>query len=879
MSLGSILRVKSRSCNLALLLVGVLSFVVASQTTARIVPIDDPTPIGSDSTLRLQNAVHRLNAWLVEAGRVDEFRRPLMFNVLETQSARGERADIGTLQQIHDRFGGGFAIPDVAAFRDVQIALHRQIQHLRASRIGDLFATMTLARGQYRPISIEAMAAQRDTAKQALNTLKEYYRTTVPKEDLAELFSDLQLDQAIQHLDEIQFELAPEESVGKMTSMIRGVESQLNEVVRKIDAIPLPPETDEEDDGEDEKTADQKQEAQDREQRLAELTKEREQIEARINELKQKRREISNQDKPRQDKRRATFLTLRKFEDNFILHSETQGDPYFVSALQSYTRFFRTYSYGTADNLEEQYVKRLERFEADLLVIDGPNQREFAGKVGDHLSWMEDTNQIPELVTAVRAKYSMPNLYASVSGKLLNRIAGQSLNETQSLCEMIDGRLVRGTLTTNGQVDVDLQNDPNQVHASIHLLGNMNSSTYVDQGKVRAFISTSGQLEGRRSIYGNVGGLFAGTPKVAANIRACFNGTSCRLRVVDRIAAKKFEEVRYKTESGAARRAEDELIKRFGQQTDEPIVEGKTALADAQVKIIPKTILLPEVYVRSFTSEIMAIGKLASISTLAAQTMPTNHAIPLDVAVRVHDSMPTNFLDKMFSGKTFTNEELATELGDLLGEAPETLIDKPDSGKDESFSITFATIRPIQLEFEDNGVRIVVSGRRFAQGNNAINEGLKIILRFKIIRIDGQLKFVRDGKALIDYLPDEKKRPATVAFRSFLDGKLNPKDGAEEVAADLPENLLPIDDMEIFQDGKMDGKIARQMRLVQCRSENGWIYLGWNYQGEFENTSWVYDTPAIWDVTSLDEIYPKNDAENATQEDPLPDAVESVEEN
>lgn len=851
MRLGRYVRLEKRVWLSAILSSGILVFAVTDNAVAQIGSVTTITSPTSHSTMQLQNAAHRLNAWLLGSGQNQRWRRDLMLNVLEAQSARGEQADIGMLNQVYSRFCSGAPELEQPAFRDVRNALQSQMHNLSQSRAGDLYAALTMARGKYRQISAEELAVQRDQAKNSLQALKGYWRETMHSKERAELFFELQLDEAIKHLDEVNFELAPEISVGKMTSMIRGVNAELLEVVRAIDALPF--ESEANDDGEqeaenqddkpqDSENANQQPQPDDSEPTRDDLEKQRKKLEARIAELKQQRADVLKLDKPRQTARASSFNQLRKYEANFATVGEKMGDPYFVSAAMAYERFMLSFFYGTSDNLQEEFLKKLELLESDLLQIDGPDARIFAGKVGDHLRWMENTNQIPHIVTAIRAKYSLPNMFVSISGGLLNQIGAQSVSESKCLNENIDGRLVRGTLYTNANVAIELQNDPNQVHASIHLTGSMSTQTYIDQGKIRAFANTSGQLEGRRSIYANIGGLYANAPIVAANIQAIFKGTSSQFRFVDRIATKKFNEVKRKTESGAARRAEDELIEKFQKQTDEAVGKGMGEIMEAQKKIIVRTNVLPEVYIRSFYSEIMAIGKKSSISSLAAQTKPANFAMPADVLVRVHDSMPTNFLDKIFSGKTFSNEELAEEFGSISGESPETLQDKPGAGKDESFSITFANIRPIQIEFENNGFRVVVSGRRFAQGDKKINEGLKIILRFKVMRVDGKLKLVRDGEAEIDYLPDAPKRPATVAFRSFLIGKLNPQDDVEELELELPDNLIPIDEVEALQ----DSKVAKAMLLTQCRAENGWLYLGWKYQEGVTYSNLIYDIPAIW---------------------------------
>ena len=102
----------------------------------------------------------------------------------------------------------------------------------------------------------------------------------------------------------------------------------------------------------------------------------------------------------------------------------------------------------------------------------------------------------------------------------------------------------------------------------------------------------------------------------------------------------------------------------------------------------------------------------------------------------------------------------------------------------------------------------------------------------------------RDGKAEIDYLEPEKKRPTTVAFRSFLDGKLNPKESEEELASELPANLVPVDSVEALQ----DSEVAAAMVLSRCRAEGGWLYLGWTYSNSEEPVDFAEGTPAVWNT-------------------------------
>ena len=830
-------------------------------------------------TLQLQNAVHRLNLWLAGSSDAEVWRRNLCLNLLDTQSALGERADLATLTRIEARFSGTNDGLDKPVFRDVRNALKAQIQQLSEmhfsglANLYDYQNAVAMARSQYRPITIAMLQQQRQRAVYDLESLMKHYRKTMRSRKRANLFYDMQLDQTIDFLKGMTFELPPEISVGKMDSMISSVKDQIESIEEQIDALPATPEPD---DGPEEDTDDPIEPAlqiypkdfgpipDDDGPGLQELQRSQKNVEAQLKMLKDQRSQISKQDKPRRTKRIKEFRQLREFELNFAAVSKTQTDPYFIAVQTSLEQFVRSYFYGTDDNLQEDFLRKLQDLEENLIKISGadPSEaREAAGKLGESLSWLENANQVSPLVAAIRSKYSLPNFYFSVSGGLVKQFGSQSFSRTEPVRQNFNGRLIRGNSRVDGRVDLSLQNDPNQVHVDIDLTGNVAASTYVQQGKLQVFSSTSGSFSAKRSLFANIGGLFASEPEFNVDVDGAFRGTTSKWKFINRIAAKKFAEAKSEAEQNTASEIREQLGSQFSEQTQQAIGSGQDALGRAQKAIGSNASLAPEMYLRSTASQIVLIGKKSTPSALAAQSYPTRSSVPTDIGVRIHESVFSNLFERTFSGKTFSNEELAQQVGAMFGgEAPAALSAPKDKDKDEddeeqedeSFSITFATTRPIQFEFENSTLGVAISGRRFLQGNKKINTGLKIGLRFKIKRVDGKLKLVRSGKAELDYVGE--KNTTAIAFRSFLNGKLNPEEGGEQISIELPDNLLPIDQVEALK----DNKLARGMTLVQCRSEGGWLYLGWNYTPENLIVQHLVDMPAIWTeavISTLNDMY------------------------
>ena len=825
----------------------------------------------SDSASDLGRSVRKLNYWLLGSSEAEGWRRFLQLNILEAQTAKGAAADVWTLKQISDRFHSGAAGLEHPRFVEVRNAIDAHLNQLMSVQSNDPVFAVDQALGQFRRISIADMQQSRDQAVAELELLIRHYRRTMYSRQRAEIFFDLDLDAMLAMLREVEFLLAPEVSVGKLDSMIRDVRAEADKVEAKIDALPLTPIPDNDpaleppapDNSNNSPSTQEPSEDQKQESRQ-ELEARKKQLDERIAKLRERRAEVLREDRPRRTRRVQTLRKLQGFETNLIKVSKRRGDPFFVSAATAYEKFFRLYFYGTGDNLQEDYLRRLAELRTNLSEVNGPDKRKALGLLGDHLRWLDYANQAPQLVNLIRLRYSQPNAYLSIDSQLINQLASQTINESEPMRQNISGRLVRGNINTTGNIAIDLIEDPNQVHASIHLLGQVGISSYLQQGKLQVFTSTNGHVEGRQSIYANVGGFFSGQPQVAANFRADFLGTTSRLRLVNRIASQKFEEARSEAESGAAQQAEDQIRERFVSQTKAPIEKAQQTLASRLKEALKSSSRLPELYLRSSSQRLLAIARNDSISTLAAGNRPSDFGVQPQIAARVHETMLTNFLEAAFAGKTFNNDELAVQIADLVGQDPESIRpakNEQDEDADEPFSITFANIRPIEFQFEDQGFAIVVSGRAFSQGKKQIREGLNIILRFRIQNVNGQLKLVRNGP--VDFSYPGRKSPRVVGFKSFLDDRLNKQLDDQDTDVDLPANLIPIDQVKALQ----NSPLAKRLRLVQFRVENGWLYAGWNLAPESGlHMSWIYDLPAIWnEVTITDTIPSYSDQSTVTQ--------------
>jgi len=544
-------------------------------------------------------------------------------------------------------------------------------------------------------------------------------------------------------------------------------------------------------------------------------------------------------DQARQAARNQAISQLRGHVQKFDESARERFDPWFGSAQLALDRYFRVLFYASDRNLKQGYERQLQTLSETLPLLADPQERRAAGVAGNAVGFLDFAGQVPELVTALRMKYSQPNFQGVIKEDFLNRAMGRDVPETRPVREVILGRLIQGTSYTDTNVSFDLQDDPNQVSLSIRALGTIRSDNFTKQGPVTAYSGSTGVFEARRHVFANLGGFYANAPYAAANLQSEFRGTSCKLKVVNKLAHKTYVRDRELSQSIGAGRAEDRILNQFGQQTNESLSQPRQRLNQAITRMNEYSRLVPDLFLSSRSEAVVVNAKRADAFRLGSPRSAPEFAVPSDVQLRLHESLLSNYLDPFFAGRTLTNEDMAKQAEKLLDRVPEAFVSK---GDDDRWSITFAPIQAVQANIEDNRVILAINGRRFSQADREMRAAMIIRIAYRVVQRDGKVLLERDGQVTVDYEDPADESARTLAFKTFLTDKLNSADAADEGIV-LPANLLPTDRVKELE----DSEIARQMQLVEFTADDGWLKLGWHYAKNGSYASSVY-TPAIGDA-------------------------------
>lgn len=547
------------------------------------------------------------------------------------------------------------------------------------------------------------------------------------------------------------------------------------------------------------------------------------------------------EDQARQQSRNQSIGRLREHVQRFDENARDRFDAYFGSAMLALDRYFRTLFYASDRDLKSGFLRQLQTLEENLPLLGDPQQRRAAGLVGNALGWLDHAGQVPDLVTAVRIRFSQPNLQGQIQARFLNQLVSRNQPETRPVREVILGRLIQGTSYLNTDVSLDLLDDPNQVAVSIHALGQVHSDTYTRQGPVTAFSGSNGQFEARRQVYANIGGFYSGEPYAAANLQSEFRGTDCRLKIVNKIATKTYWKDKTLSEGIAAGRAERQIREQFGQQSSESLNGPRANLDRALTRANENARMVPDIFLNSRQDAVVVTAQRADAFRLGAPAQAPPFAVPADIQFKVHESMLSNYLDPFFASRTISSEEMARQAEKMLNEVPEAFREK---SADEKWSITFAPIQAVQAQIDDGRILLAINGRRFTKADQQMRVAMIIRMAYRVTRQDSHLVLVRDGPVIVDYENPADESARTLAFKTFLTDKLNSPDQGRDGLL-LPHNLIPSDRIEALQ----GSELVNRLQLVEFTADDGWATFGWLNppSSAASPPNWPVHTPAIFE--------------------------------
>ena len=480
-------------------------------------------------------------------------------------------------------------------------------------------------------------------------------------------------------------------------------------------------------------------------------------------------------------------------------------------ALRGYVLTARLMADGT---LRRQYESALDGLASHLQTYARTPAPEDAAGISRHLRWLGQAGQAPWLVAAVQRTLSHPNVYVTVSDRLVAARLSRSVDDVSPVEDCILGTRLYGTAHTSGQVRGVLVPCEEQALVDALFEGTSRTENVGYNGPATIYSSGNTALAARKRFYLNAEGVFA-LPAVSSAVTSTVIhqiDTGGRA-LVERIAWKRAFRQKALAEAIASDHAEQRFNYRMDQQADDLVARANRGFQERFRQPLDERGLFPEYFRASTTPETVTLVLMTTGATgLGAPTAPPD--VPgADLTVRSHESSINNLAAAALAG-VFLDERRFDEIATRLLGLPENKEKPPD---EENWAITFADEQPVTVRFADGGLRITIRGKRYMNEGRQY-EAMDVAAQYRIEKTPQGFRAVRQGDLEIyppGFVPGTGRQLSArqIALRNALRRRF----GRFFEESWVPENVVI---------GK-DTPQPLELRLSRWDAFGGWLVMGW----------------------------------------------------
>jgi len=509
----------------------------------------------------------------------------------------------------------------------------------------------------------------------------------------------------------------------------------------------------------------------------------------------------------------ADLKTLVKIYRRFTANHEGLELPRFADVAAALSDYMDVLLASKVENPEQQHAATVERL-AELLESYAESRAdETRWTIGQLLGSLAVSQQDAEFVKQVRHDYSKPNLSLSASERLFDAALSRRVDRWIGVRDYILGARIVGDGHLVGRVSVDLLPSLDRAAVVTELSGEIDTYTtgYHDPISFRSRGTTTVSARKRTEI--DETGLTSYETETWARtdnqVQRIYAG-----RLAANIARRRIAEQRSEANWIAARHAEERLNRRYDREASEQLSRAKQRFQERFRLPLLRRREFPELFQLSTTDDELQLLLLKSNRfQLAAPEIPPQLEKRGDFSVRVHESLPGNFIEALWGGRTFTDEEIRQRIIDVRGSLPEEMKPGPE---EEPWSITLARQQPITVRFEDGTVEVTIRGRHYTSGGREF-EAMNVTARYHLELSGGGMKITREGDLTIlppGFDPEEDTlSPSQVALKEILLKKFGKafKPEFQSEGIELPGTW----------------KKAGTLHPVALASQSGWLSIGW----------------------------------------------------
>ena len=541
------------------------------------------------------------------------------------------------------------------------------------------------------------------------------------------------------------------------------------------------------------------------------------------------------------------------------MYSNRKGTEYpFFADLRTATDAYldAAYTLSHPDHRGE-FVKKvaLARSQVQALLTDPSDAN--AAALGRTIGWLEQTRQLPAETAALRKALSHPNLQLVVAKPLIRNIMStQDTSVEHSLAVSDSGQTptkrrfqrsrsvhVRGTAHTQGEISLELVNNPSQAELNIVYQGDVNSNCNATAGPISFKIHTTGPVYAFTPITFGPDGIDVRDTIVEPQVRTGVSQISADRNFVRRIGDRRVNEpesramIDHRARTKTVNLLKEEMNDRVGSAIEDirsEIARARSTMGQLSGVFAP---LVREGAAPSFTGT-QSSDRTVTINIHegrreqfgAAQPCP-EYFPQADVVGQLHVSFINNMLETIMAGKMFTDEYFMKYAKVLQPTLP---LDLMVHARTSRWAIVADKPRPLELTIPESN-------------------HFKFTLRIAAMEVDGE-RFTAATEAIVRYQLRQNEfgeyyleRDGDVQLESQLDSHHR-----ELLQKKLSAFFAPILDGGgvIIPDGGQTGTL-NSLELVGVQASDDWLAIGFTIPQEVV-TSLMGSKPGDDSATPVD---------------------------
>jgi|GEM_PF-5629581 len=487
------------------------------------------------------------------------------------------------------------------------------------------------------------------------------------------------------------------------------------------------------------------------------------------------------------------------------------------------------------ERLKDSFDKGLAELEHALSEYRGDTSANYAERVNRLVRYFGRRGQVPELLEAVHATYSHPNMYNRFSERFFAVAIDRDVNDTGDVSETILGTRIRGTQETTGRVFAKLVPSDNDAAYQIILEGTALSENIGYNRKFKIYTEGTTQLRVTKAATLGQWGVAVAPAQAKTSTETKITGVSGGHSFVNNFVLNRANKQRDKASAIANQRAAKRAASEFDSQGAELVGEANQSIRDELFYPLLRLDFFPRDVHFSSTSE-HAFGQrtLRTEYQVGAPNTPNTNVLKDcddDVVAQVHESVVANFAELRLAGLTIDSEHMddfRAEIADILpkGVDLDQTLEEREKERKGNWQVTLAESQPLRVRFEktEDGkgsiVKIVIRAKAFSSEDETGQRGAEQVEVAVPYLFDPARGVLVRQKLIIAKYSRQKRQLLQTRVLSSVDIE----------RAVIEKRFTPLFEQEIdIQSLKMEGEWAKagNLRINTFHADNGWLTLGW----------------------------------------------------